>query len=94
MRRLAFVVAVLFVLGTGAASAAQFWNLGAGRSTGITSDGAVVSLTQSSSAKIWSAQYGTVNLGSGSTSGVVWKGSTLVVAGKSGSTTSRWDGSA
>lgn len=87
------MLALVLVVSAGAAQAVQFWNLGAGRSTGMTSDGQVVSLNQSSSAKIWSPQYGVVSLGSGSTSGVTWNGSSLVVAGKSGGTTSRWDGS-
>lgn len=94
MRILVPTVALLLVLGVGSAFAgAQFWNLGAGTSTGITADGKVVSFTQSSNARIWSSQYGAVTLGAGSTAGVTWKGSTLVVAGKTGGVASRWDGS-
>lgn len=93
MKKLTLMLALVLAFSVGAAQAVQFWNLGAGRSTGMTSDGQVVALTQSGSAKIWSPEYGAVSLGAGSTSGVAWKGSSLVVAGKSGSTTSRWDGS-
>lgn len=94
MKTLVCLSAVLLALGASDGFAAQLINLGPGISTGMTSDGQVVSFTQSGTAKIWSYQYGTVSLGAGNTAGVTWKGSSLVVAGKSGGVTSRWDGNA
>lgn len=96
MRRAFFAVGLLLALGASTAFAgAQFWDLGPGISTGMTSDGRVVSFssgTSANSAAIWSAQYGTKSLGSYTTSGVTWKGSTLIVAGNSGGQARRWDG--
>ncbi len=95
MRRLVSIMALLLVLGPGPAFAARFWDLGPGISTGMTSDGKVVSFSSGASANsaaIWSVQYGTRNIGSYSTSGMAWKGSTLIVAGNLNGQAQRWDG--
>jgi hypothetical protein len=100
MRRLAFMVALLLVLGaTSAFGSAQIWDLGEGISVGATSDGQVTCVRYGASLNktaIWSVQYGTKQLGTYTPTGITWKGSQLVVAGNlNGNLTGqaqRWDG--
>ncbi|MGC8861352.1 MAG: hypothetical protein ACP5R5_01105, partial [Armatimonadota bacterium] len=98
LRLRVFLIAVaLGLCSAGAFAAAQFINLGPGRTTGMTPDGQVVVAyndATTGNAMIWSSQYGSVTLGAGTTAGCAWKGSTLVVAGIVGGVAKRWDGNA
>ena len=96
MRRLAFMVALLTVLGAASAfGVAQIWDLGEGISVGATSDGQVTCVRYGASLNktaIWSVQYGFKDLGKYTARGITWKGSQLVVAGHTNGLAYRWDG--
>lgn len=96
------MVALLLVLGaTSAFAGPQLWNLGAGKSTGMISTGGIVAYNSGASAKLWNQGASYTLAAAGFTAGVAMKGSTVVVAGGTVSTTpgysgvaKRWDGNA
>ncbi len=97
MRRHFLLAAACLFLCCSAAFAAQFVDLGPGRTTGMAPIGNIAvayNNAATGAAMVWSPQYGSVSLGTGTTAGCAWKGSTLVVGGLVGGVASRWVGSA
>lgn len=100
MRKLIFFVALMIALSAGAAFAgAQFYNLGAGTSTGLATDGVncAVGGHNASGVFIWSKANGVVGLGAGTSAGIAYTtynapAGKFVIGANVSSVAKRWDG--